>query len=107
MAHVMVPVHVADEHWVAVVIDMLAKTITYMDSDTAAATSAVPAVARTTMGHLLRYLGDEHATQYDGAMLPAAWGRPDAIRGGSTSSSVGASLHDYAFSSQNFAKFCS
>jgi hypothetical protein len=79
-----VPVNVNDQHWAAMVIDMRAQTITYMDSLAEDDASDVPETARTTMSHLLRYLEDEHRTQYDGKALPEAWRRPDALRGGTT-----------------------
>jgi hypothetical protein len=51
MAHVVVPVNVSGQHWVPVVIDMEAQTITYMDSY-AQTEAGVPAVAKTNMDHL-------------------------------------------------------
>ena len=81
MAHVVVPVNVRGQHWVPVVIDMEAQTITYMDSY-AQTEAGVPAVAKTIMDHLLQYLKDEYAAVHEDLLLPAAWDREGAMRGG-------------------------
>jgi Ulp1 family protease len=79
MAHVVVVVNEDGQHWVPVVIDMNAKTLTYLDSlATARANDAVPASAMETMGHLLQYLKDEHKAWHK-TLLPDAWSRDNAM----------------------------
>ena len=80
MAHVVVVVNANGNHWVPVVIDMHAKTLTYMDSlATAGANDPVPTSAKETMGHLLRYLDDEHLARHK-TSLPGEWSRGTAMR---------------------------
>ena len=82
VAHVVVVVNANGNHWVPVVIDMHAKTLTYMDSLAAAeANEPVPTSAKETMGHLLRYLDDEHRARHN-TSLPDEWSRGTAMRGG-------------------------
>jgi Ulp1 family protease len=82
MAHVVVVVNADGQHWVPVVIDMHAKTLTYLDSlATARANDAVPTSAMETIGHLLQYLKDEHMARHK-TSLPVAWSRDNAMRGG-------------------------
>jgi hypothetical protein len=69
-------------HWVPVVIDMKAKTITYMDSLGAhRAGGKVPAEAKATMEILRLYLRDEYA-RIHGTPMPDAWFNGGSIRAG-------------------------
>ena len=82
MTHAVVVDNPNGVHWVPVVIDMKAKTITYMDSLGAhRAGDEVPAEAKATMEILRLYLRDEYA-RIHGTPMPDAWFNGGSIRAG-------------------------